>query len=112
MLALGVPTLRSGSWRPPVLKICGLSGDGVAALRETIDAHRAALEDSGAIVARRAEINERRLLLASEDAVRKSFFRQRDGHVAGILRELNERRISPHTAAKQLLEKLHQEDRR
>jgi LAO/AO transport system kinase len=112
MLALGVPLQRSGSWRPPVLKICGLSGDGVAVLRETIDTHRAALEESGAIVTRRAEINERRLLLASEDAVRKSFLRQRDGHVAGILRELNERRIGPHTAAKQLLERLHKEEHR
>ena len=112
MLALGVPTQRSGSWRPPVLKICGLSGDGVATLWEAIDAHRGALDESGAIVTRRAEINERRLLLASEDAVRRSFFRQRDGYLAGLLRELNERRISPHTAARQLLEKLHQEDRR
>jgi hypothetical protein len=67
---------------------------------------------AGAIVARRAEINERRLLLASEEAVRKSFFRQRDGHVAGILQELNARTIGPHTAAQRLLEKLHQEEHR
>ena len=112
MLALGVPLQRSGSWRPPVLKICGLSGDGIAPLWEAINGHRAALEASGAITTRRAEINERRLLLASEDAVRKSFFRQRDGHLAGLVRELNERRISPYTAAKRLLERLHQEEQR
>ena len=90
-----------------MLKICALSGEGIETLRETIDAHRAALEESGAIVTRRAEINERRLLLASEEALRKSFARQRDGHVAGLLRELNARTISPHTAAKRLLEQLH-----
>jgi len=112
MLALGVPLERSGSWRAPVLKICALSGDGIAMLRETIDAHRAALEESGAIAARRAEINERRLILASEEAVRKAFSPQRDGRVAGILQELNARTIGPHTAARRLLEKLHQEDHR
>ena len=63
------------------------------ALREAIDAHRAALDASGAIAARRAEINERRLLLASEEALRRSFARQRDGHVAGLLAELNERTV-------------------
>ena len=112
MLALGVPFERSGSWRPPVLRICALSGDGITTLRETIDGHRAALEDSGAIVTRRAEINERRLIVASEEAVRKSFSRQRDGRVAGILQELNARTIGPHTAARRLLEKLHEEDHR
>jgi len=110
MLALGAPSQRSGPWRPPVLKVCALSGEGVETLRETIDAHRAALEESGAIETRRAEINERRLLLASEEALRQSFARERDGHVAGLLRELNERRISPHTAAKRLLEQLHRKD--
>jgi len=112
MLALGVPFQRSGSWRPPVQKICALSGDGIAALWQTIDGHRAALEESGAMVARRAEINERRLILASEEAVRKSFSRQRDGRVADILQELNARTIGPHTAARRLLEKLHEEDHR
>ena len=72
MLAMGPPSKRSGDWQPPVLATSALSGDGVVALREAIDAHRAALEGSGAIVARRAEINERRLLLASEEALRKS----------------------------------------
>jgi len=110
MLALGPPSQRSGAWQPPVLKTCALSGDGIVALLEAIDAHRVALDDSGAIVARRAEINERRLLLASEEVLRRSFARQRDGHVAGLLRELNERRISPHTAAKRLLEELHRGD--
>jgi LAO/AO transport system kinase len=47
MLALGAPSPRNGPWRPPVLKVCALSGEGVETLRETIDAHRAALEASG-----------------------------------------------------------------
>jgi len=110
MLALGAPLPRSGPWRSPVLKVCALTGEGVEKLRETIDAHRAVLEESGAIETRRAEINERRLLLASEEALRQSFARERDGHVAGLLRELNERRISPHTAAKRLLEQLHRKE--
>ena len=110
MLAMGPPSERSGDWQPPVLATSAVSGDGVAALREAIDAHRAALEASGAIVARRAEINERRLLLASEEALRKSFARQRDGHVDGLLVALNERSLSPHAAALRLLDALRKED--
>jgi hypothetical protein len=49
-------------------------------------------------------------LLASEDALRQSFVRARDGRVAGLLRELNERMIGPHTAAQRLLEQLHRKD--
>ncbi len=106
MLALGPRSRRSGDWQPPVLRTSALSGEGIVALRDAIDAHRAALETSGALAVRRAEINERRLLLAGEAILRDAFVRQRHGHLAGLLADLDARRIGPHTAAKRLLEQL------
>jgi hypothetical protein len=76
---------------------------------EAIDAHRAALVASEAMAVRRREINERRLLLAGEEVLRDAFARQRGGHVAGLLAELDARTIGPHTAAKRLLLQLQTE---
>ena len=106
MLALGPRSHRSGDWQPPVLRTSAHSGEGIVALRDAIDAHRAALEASGTLASRCADINERRLLLAGEAMLRDAFVRQRDGHVAELLADLNARRIGPHTAAQRLLEQL------
>ena len=51
-------------------------------------------------------------LLAAEEILRDAFARQRGSHVAGLLAELDARTIGPHTAARRLLEKLHEEDHR
>ena len=110
MLALGLARDRSGPWQVPVLPTCAFSGDGIVALRDAIDGHREALDAGGAMAARRAEINERRLLRAGEEILRRSFARQRDRHVAGLLAELNTRAIGPHTAAQRLLETIRRED--
>jgi len=112
MLAIGPLSRRSGlsgEWQPPVLPTSGVSGEGILALCEAIDAHRAALDASGAIASRRTEINERRLLLAGEEILRGAFVRQRCGHVAGLLAELDARTIGPHTAARRLLLQLQTE---
>jgi LAO/AO transport system kinase len=106
MLALGSPSARNDAWQVPVLATSGLSGEGIVALRDAIDAHRAALESRGAMATRRARINERRLLMAGEEIVRDLFVRQRDRYVASLLDELNARRLGPHAAAKRLLEEI------
>jgi len=104
MLALGPSCARSGDWQVPVVPTCALSGEGVTALCDAIDGHRAALLASGAMATRRAEINERRLLRAGEEILRDVFVRDHDGHVSPLLDELNARTLGPHTAAKRLLE--------
>ena len=106
MLALGPPSRRSGVWQPPVLRTSAVSGEGIGALCDAIDGHRAALDASGALAARCAEINEHRLLLSGEAILRDAFASQRSGHVAGLLADLNARRIGPHTAAQRLLAQL------
>jgi len=103
MLTMGPSSARSGDWQVPVLSSCALTGDGVGALREAIDAHRAALEAGGAMAARRAEINERRLFLAGEEILRAALSRQRDGRVGELIALLAARVLGPHAAAKRLL---------
>jgi LAO/AO transport system kinase len=103
MLTMGPSSMRSGDWQVPVLPSCALSGDGVGALRDAIEAHRAALDAGGAMAARRAEINARRLFLAGEEILRVALARQRDGRVAELIALLGARALGPHTAAKRLL---------
>jgi LAO/AO transport system kinase len=108
MLAMGPSSSRSGDWQVPVLSSCALSGEGVGALCEAIDAHRAALEAGGAMTARRAEINGRRLFLAGEEILRGALSRQRDGRVGELIALLDARMLGPHAAAKRLLADLRQ----
>ena len=103
MLTMGPSSTRSGDWQVPVLSSCALTGDGVGALREAIDGHRASLDACGAMAARRAEINERRLFLAGEEILRDAMSRQKDDRVGELVALLDARVLGPHTAAKRLL---------
>jgi LAO/AO transport system kinase len=106
MLAVGISASPASAWRAPVIATSSVRDEGVAELLGAIDAHRAALADSGEMVARRAAIAERRLLRAADLLLRDHFVRQRDGPVARLLRQLDTRALSPHAAARQLLKEL------
>ncbi len=95
------------AWRPPVIATSSIRDEGVQRLLDAIDGHRAALEKSGDIDARRAAIAERRLLAAGEAMLREQFARHRDGKLASLLEQLRERTVSPNAAARQLLHELH-----
>jgi len=101
MLAMG-PAPARGGWQVPVLPTCAASGEGIVALRDAIDRHRAALDACGAMAARRAAINEHRLFLAGEQILRDALSRHRDGRVAQLVAELGARTVGPHTAAQRL----------
>jgi LAO/AO transport system kinase len=106
MLAMGPSSARRGAWQVPVLPSCGLSGEGIVAVREAIDAHRAALDAGGGMAARRREISERRLFLAGEEILRDALSqcRQgRQGRVGELIALLDARRLGPHAAAQHLL---------
>lgn len=105
MLAMGLPMAGGKDrWYPPVVPTSALENKGVDAVIDAVDAHRAALDRSGEITARRAQIAQRRLLRASEDILRDRFERQRHGALAQLLEQLAARRMSPHSAAVRLLE--------
>ncbi len=103
MLAMGIAMSRNGGWRAPVVPTSSQRGEGITELLAAIDGHRAALEQSGGIVARRSEINERRMLKAGEEILREQFVRHRHGRVSALLEELDARTLSPHAAAKRLI---------
>ncbi|HEY4137755.1 MAG TPA: methylmalonyl Co-A mutase-associated GTPase MeaB [Casimicrobiaceae bacterium] len=107
MLALGLAVgATSHGWRPPVVATSGLSGDGVAEVLAQIDRHRSALCGNGEMDKRRAQIAERRLLRAAEEILREHFERRRDGHLRELIDETHRRVISPHAAARRLLNEL------
>jgi len=110
MLALGLslaPEGKSSQWRPPVVATSSLKDEGVAELVAAIDRHWEHLTTSGEIATRRAAINERRLLKAGEDILRTAFARHRHGKVSALLEKLSARLLSPHGAARRLLDELH-----
>ena len=106
MLTLGLAVERQAGWRAPVVPTASLRDEGVDAVLAAIDAHRAALAASGEIVARRANIAERRLLKAAEEILRERFERRRDGRLQALLDALQARTISPYAAALRLLDEL------
>jgi hypothetical protein len=50
------------------------------------------------------------MLAAGEDILRARFVRHRDGHISELLEGIRTRRISPHAAARRLLDELHPGD--
>ncbi|MEO8847457.1 MAG: methylmalonyl Co-A mutase-associated GTPase MeaB [Casimicrobiaceae bacterium] len=108
MLMLGIDGARS-SWRPPIVPTSAARDEGATELLAAIDAHRVALGQSGEIDARRASINERRLLKAGEEILRDRFVRHRHGRLAALLDALSRRTLSPHSAATQLIAELKEE---
>ena len=99
-----LPAGKEGEWVVDVLKTVAINGQGVAGLRERIEAHRTWLHDSGAIVGReririahtleniiRAELNRR--IVASMPA---------DG-LDDIVDAVRRREVDPYRAADELL---------
>jgi LAO/AO transport system kinase len=105
MLMLGLTSSRS-AWHPPIVPTSAARDQGVTELVAAIDRHRAGLEASGEIDARRASINERRLLKAGEEILRDRFVRHRHGRLAELLAQLTRRSLSPHSAATRLIAEL------
>ncbi len=105
MLVLGLAA-GNPAWRPKVIPTSATKGEGVGELLAAIDKHREVLETSGEILARRAMIDERRLLKAGEEILRDRFERHRHGRLAALLERISRREMSPHSAATRLIEEL------
>jgi LAO/AO transport system kinase len=109
MLGLGLPA--AGLRRSvPVVKTCAPKEEGIAELLAAIDAHRQYLISSGEYEQRCQAIRERRMLKAAEHVLHDEFERHREGRMAGLLAQLATARISPQTAARQLLAHIGMED--
>ena len=100
--------LRSTSvvWRPPVLVVSSLTGEGIPAFWEAVLAHRKALRTSGEFEARRrAQAREWMWALVGE-GLQQAFRRHPEvaGRVTGLESEVEAQRMTPAAAARILLE--------
>jgi LAO/AO transport system kinase len=112
MLALGLavsqgqPDERKAAWLPRVIATSSTRNEGIDDLLTGIEDHRRWLHDSGEIGRRRAAIAERRTLKAAEEMLRDRFTSRRDLGIASLLAAVNQRALSPHIAARRLLQDL------
>jgi LAO/AO transport system kinase len=100
--------LRSTSavWRPPVLVVSSLTGEGIPAFWEAVLAHREALGGSGEFEARRrAQAREWMWALVGE-GLQQAFRRHPEvaERVAGLESDVEAQRMTPAAAARILLE--------
>jgi len=108
MLAMGL-SIAGGSvqaWQPRVVATSSARDEGIDELLAAIDGHRLALQASGAMELRRMAIAQRRMLKAGEEILRDRFTRRRDDAMNELLAALKNRTLSPHAAARRLLQDL------
>ena len=103
---LSLQTFAAGDWRPPVLKTVATTGEGVAALVQTIAAFRA--HSAAAQASRRTARSEYRL----RELVSHRFMDHLEHHVLAegelgrIVGRIAAREIDPYSAAGELLERV------
>lgn len=107
MLALGLSISRATGWQVPVLPTSSAQDEGIGALLEAINRHRAALEASGELEMRRRRIAERRMLKAAEEILRDRFEQHREGKISALTDRMMDRETTPYAAAKELLDEIH-----
>jgi GTPase len=101
VLALG----PDRSWRVPVVRTEATKGDGIRELVETIDGHRAHIEQEGTLAERRARNLRAEVLGIAAARLRHELESraQEDPEWAGLLERVVRREIDPATAARELL---------
>jgi len=96
----------SATWRPPVLVVSSLTGEGISGFWEAVLAHREALRASGEFqVRRRSQAREWMWVLVGE-GLQQAFRRHPEvaGRVAELEAEVEVQRMTPAAAARTLLE--------
>ena len=94
-------------WVPPILRTSAVKDEGVPALVEALDQHRAYLADSGEAVARAAAAARHQIEVLTRDALMARLI-DRDGDGSAFERAVGEvvgRRLDPRSAALRLVEK-------
>lgn len=100
--------LRTGQEgpRPQVLTTVATRGDGVPELVEAVAAHRRDLEESGALEAHRRSVLKQRLLGEARRELLEHLERDEDEGWEDLLDRLARREVTPHDAAKSMMERL------
>jgi len=97
------------SWEIPVLKAMALKGEGIEPVVTAIDQHLDYLKESGELVYR----NRTRLIDELENTLQSELINQLlhqlpDNYLSDIISKLVERRLSPYSAARTILEEFSQ----
>ena len=98
---------RPGLWRPPVLEVAAIRGEGVEVLWEEIERHHGYLESSGELVRRqrdRLEREFRSVLVARIE--REVDALCSDGRFRPMAEAVVEHRLDPYQAAEELVEQM------
>lgn len=106
MLHLGSVGRGDTTWQVPVVPTSAQNREGIGALLDSVDAHRAHLVESGELAARRRTILEMRILKAAEDIVRSELLGRRRTVLSGLLDCAEAGELDPYGAARRLIDDL------
>jgi LAO/AO transport system kinase len=92
-------------WRPPICKTIALHGEGIEAVAEAIEEHRAYLRESGEMRRRERERIEMELRdMISQEMTRRFFQRVDETMLEGLVDRIASRELDPYSAVAMLLE--------
>ena len=96
----------SATWRPPVLVVSSLTGEGIPGFWEAVLAHREALRASGEFQARRRSQAREWMWALVGEGLQQAFRRHPEvaGRVAELEADVEAQRMTPAAAARTLLE--------
>ena len=98
---------QSPTWRPPICKTIALHGEGVEAVAEAIEEHRAYLRESGEFQRRERERIEAELReMISQEMARRFFQRVGEGVLKDLVDRIARRELDPYSAVAMLLAKM------
>lgn len=92
-----------GARRPPILKTIAVKGEGIPALADRVDAHRAELEQSGEVFHQRAiDARHQVLTIARSILLEKIRAATSETELEALVERVAARDLDPHSAAEQL----------
>ncbi len=91
------------SYRPPILRTVASTEEGVVELVDAIDAHRAQLDETGALERGAAARAKRDVLGAARAALMRTLVASAGDSLDGVVSRVASRETDPHTAARELI---------
>jgi LAO/AO transport system kinase len=106
LLSLGLREHDATTWVPPVVRVVATTGDGVDALVDHLERHRAELDARGRLDERRRRRVEQRIRLLVESDVRERFFVRPEARrrLDQLVLEVRSGGTTPYTAARRILD--------
>jgi LAO/AO transport system kinase len=98
----------NGGWKPPIVLTEAMRGEGLETLWEKIAEHRRSLEAEGELEQRRRRNLAREVFQVASARARRHIEEsvQKDEELRRLLEEVQERRLDPLTAVREILEKV------